>query len=75
MRPEALTFASRPGADTLQGVVSERRYAGRVAYYVVATPSGEVEVLAPPNASREGDQVLVAPSSGGPVPRAFRRSG
>jgi putative spermidine/putrescine transport system ATP-binding protein len=74
VRPEALTFATRPGPDTLEGVVSERRYAGRVAYYVVATRSGEIEVLAPPTASREGDHVLVAPSPGGPVPRAFRRT-
>ena len=74
VRPEALTFAARPGPETLEGVVSERRFAGRVAYYLVATDSaGEVEVLAPSGAAREGDRVLVAPSSGGPVPRAFRR--
>jgi len=73
VRPEALTFASRPGAETLEGAVSERRFAGRVAYYVVATSAGEVEVLAPVNAAREGDRVLVAPSPSGPVPRAFRR--
>src|SRR5262249_17494113 len=29
VRPESLTFAARPGPDTLEGVVSERRYAGR----------------------------------------------
>jgi hypothetical protein len=40
----------------------------------VATESaGEVEVLAPPGAAREGDSVLVLPSPGGPVLRVFPR--
>jgi ABC-type Fe3+/spermidine/putrescine transport system ATPase subunit len=74
IRPEALEFASRPRADALEGEVVERRYAGREAYFRVATESaGEIEVLAPPLAAREGDRVLVVPAPGGPVPRVFPR--
>ena len=72
IRPEALEFTSRPRADALEGKVGERRYAGRTAYFRVATEAaGEVEVLAPPLAAREGDRVLMVPSPGGPVPRVF----
>jgi len=74
VRPEALTFAARPAADALEGVISERRYAGRVAYFRVATRAAEIEVLAPPSAAGEGDGVFVVPSPGGPVPRAFPRT-
>jgi ABC-type Fe3+/spermidine/putrescine transport system ATPase subunit len=72
IRPEALEFASRPRADALEGEVAELRYAGRTAYFRIATEAaGEVEVLAPPLAAREGDRVLVVPAPGGPVPRVF----
>jgi ABC-type Fe3+/spermidine/putrescine transport system ATPase subunit len=74
VRPEALTFAARPAADALEGVISEKRYAGRVAYFRVATQAAEIEVLAPPGAAREGDGVFVVPSPSGPVPRAFPRA-
>jgi putative spermidine/putrescine transport system ATP-binding protein len=73
VRPEALAFVSRPTSDSLSGTVSERRYAGRVAYFLVATEAGELEVVAPPGAAREGDRVFVAPAPGGPPPRAFSR--
>jgi putative spermidine/putrescine transport system ATP-binding protein len=74
VRPEALTFAARQSADSLEGTVSERRYAGRVAYFLVATQAAEIEVLAPPGAAREGDRVFVVPAPGGPAPRAFPRA-
>jgi putative spermidine/putrescine transport system ATP-binding protein len=74
VRPEALSFTARPVVEALEGTVAERRYAGRVAYFLVATEAaGEIEVLAPPGAAREGDPVLVVPSPGGPVPRVFPR--
>jgi len=74
VRPESVAFASGPRADALAGVVQERRFAGRSAYYRVETSSGEVEVLAAPDAAREGDRVLVVPSADGPKPRAFPRN-
>ncbi len=74
VRPEALEFSARPRADALEGEVAERRYAGRSAYFRVATQAaGEVEVQAPPHSAREGDRVLVVPAPGGPVPRVFPR--
>jgi putative spermidine/putrescine transport system ATP-binding protein len=74
IRPEALEFTARPRADALEGQVVERRFAGRTAYFRIATEAaGEVEVLAPPLAAREGDRVLVVPAPGGPVPRVFPR--
>jgi ABC-type Fe3+/spermidine/putrescine transport system ATPase subunit len=75
VRPEALEFTARPRADALEGEVVERRYAGRSAYFRVATEAaGEIEVLAPPLAAREGDRVLVVLAPGGPVPRVFPRA-
>src|SRR5262245_17729804 len=75
IRPEALEFTARPRAEALEGEVVERRYAGRFAYFRVATEAaGEIEVLAPPLAAREGDRVLVVPSPGGPPPRVFPRA-
>ena len=74
VRPEALEFTARPRPDALPGEVAERRYAGRVAYFrVVTEAAGEIEVLAPPLAARDGDRVLVVPAPGGPVPRVFPR--
>ncbi len=69
-------WSSRPGRapDALEGEVVERRYAGRSAFFRVATrEAGEVEVLAPPHSAREGDPVLVVPAPGGPAPRVFPR--
>ena len=75
VRPEALEFTARPRSDALPGEVAERRYAGRVAYFrVVTEAAGEIEVLAPPLAARDGDRVLVVPAPGGPVPRVFPRA-
>jgi ABC-type Fe3+/spermidine/putrescine transport system ATPase subunit len=73
VRPESLTLAARPRPDALPGTVAERRFAGRTAFFRVRTAAGELEVLASPNAAREGDQVLVAPDPNGPRPRAFAR--
>ncbi|MEP6993094.1 MAG: ABC transporter ATP-binding protein [Acidobacteriota bacterium] len=74
VRPEALSFSARPGEESLEGVVSEYRYAGRVAYFMVATRSaGEIEVLAPPGVAREGDRVQIVPSPTGPPFRVFEK--
>ena len=73
VRPESLAFASAARADALPGTVAERRFAGRVAYFRVATAAGELEVLAGPDAAREGDRVLVVPEPSGPAPRVFPR--
>jgi len=73
VRPESLAFAGAPRSDALSGTVTERRYAGRVAYFRVATAAGEIEVLAPPDAAREEQPVLVVPAAGGPAPRVFPR--
>ena len=74
IRPESLAFAPAPSALALEGTVVERRYAGRAAYFLVATASaGELEVLASPDAAREGDRVHVVPAADGPAPRVFPR--
>ena len=74
IRPESLAFAPAPTALALEGTVVERRYAGRAAYFLVATASaGELEVLASPDAAREGDRVHVVPAVDGPAPRVFPR--
>ncbi len=73
VRPEGLAFAPGPRPDALAGTVTERRFAGRSAYYRVATAAGELEVLAAPDAAREGDRVLVVPVADGPIPRVFPR--
>jgi ABC-type Fe3+/spermidine/putrescine transport system ATPase subunit len=74
IRPESLAFAAAAAPQALAGSVVERRYAGRVAYYLVATAAGELEVLAAPDAAREGERVFVVPSPEGPSPRVFPRT-
>jgi ABC-type Fe3+/spermidine/putrescine transport system ATPase subunit len=74
VRPESLELAAAGAPDAVAGTVVERRFAGRFAYYVVAPDSGgELEVLAPPGAAREGDRVTVRPSAAGPAPLVFAR--
>ena len=74
VRPEGLAFASQSTAEALEGTVVERRYAGRAAYFLVATAAaGELEVLAAPDAAREGDRVHVVPAPEGPTARVFPR--
>jgi ABC-type Fe3+/spermidine/putrescine transport system ATPase subunit len=69
VRPESLTFAD----SGLEGRVTDRRYAGAAAYYLVALAAGgEVEVQAPAGAAREGDAVRVDLAPGGLPPRIFR---
>jgi putative spermidine/putrescine transport system ATP-binding protein len=74
VRPEGLAFAGTSAAGALEGTISERRFAGLAAYFGVATAAGEIEVLAPAAAHREGDRVAVVPSAAGPAPRVFPRS-
>jgi len=82
VRPESLELAAVGAPDSVSGTVAERRFAGRFAYYVVARDSstgaagaagGDLEVLGPPDAAREGARVGVRPSAGGPVPFVFAR--
>ncbi len=74
LRPEGLAFAAGPAAEALEGTVVERRYAGRAAYFLVATTeAGELEVLAAPDAAREGDRVHVVRAPNGPAPHVFPR--
>ena len=73
VRPESVAFAPEPRSDGLPGLVGERRFAGRTAYFRVETAAGELEVLAAPHAARVGDRVLVVPSADGPKPWAFPR--
>jgi ABC-type Fe3+/spermidine/putrescine transport system ATPase subunit len=74
VRPEGLAFTARASKDALPATVVERRYAGRLAYFLVSTErAGELEIQAPPAAAREGDRVLVVPTPSGPAPRAFPR--
>jgi ABC-type Fe3+/spermidine/putrescine transport system ATPase subunit len=55
VRPERLRFA----ASGIPGVVTERRYTGAGAFFVVESDGGRVEVLADPHAAVVGDRVLL----------------
>ena len=74
VRPEALAFSDRDTPLGLNGEVIERRYVGRMAYFVVRLyGAGEVEVLADAGAARIGQKVTVFPAPGGPPPRVYPR--
>ena len=61
-RPEAL-WLSAPGPGALIGIVTERRFAGATAMFLVRTERGNVlEVAAPPRGVRVGEAVGVMPS-------------
>jgi ABC-type Fe3+/spermidine/putrescine transport system ATPase subunit len=70
VRPESLRFAGGP--ESVAGRVAGRRFAGREAFYEIDSPAGAIEVLAPPDAAKPGDNVHVSPAPGGPRPRAYR---
>jgi ABC-type Fe3+/spermidine/putrescine transport system ATPase subunit len=76
VRPESLAL-SGAGAGAVRGVagtVTERRYAGHLAFYTVRlVGGGEAEVLAAPDAARANDSVLVVPAPSGPLPLAYPR--
>ena len=56
VRPEQPRFGASDSG--LSGVVTERRYTGAAAFYLVTTDAGDrVEVLAEPGAARVGDRV------------------
>ena len=63
-RPEGLQFAA-PAPGILAGTVTERRFAGGVASFLVGLESGTVEVQATPRAARVGDRVGLEPSGQG----------
>ncbi len=74
VRPEGLTLSRSPALDALPGQVVGRRFAGRVAYFDVASEGGaSIEVLGASDAARVGERVFLSPSPGGPPPRAFPR--
>jgi ABC-type Fe3+/spermidine/putrescine transport system ATPase subunit len=74
VRPESLRFAAAPSPEALPGEVVGRRYAGRSASFDVSLGGETVlELLAPPEAARPGDRVLVSPDPEGPMPRVFAR--
>jgi ABC-type Fe3+/spermidine/putrescine transport system ATPase subunit len=61
LRPEALRFASMetPG---LRATVTDRRFAGSSAYFLVTTTAGAlIEVNAPPDSAAVGDRVSLVP--------------
>lgn len=75
-RPEGLALLTPGAADGLPGKVVDRRYAGPLTYYTVALAGGvEAEVLAAPDAAREGDEVAVAPMAEGALPWLFSAGG
>ncbi|MES1260080.1 MAG: ABC transporter ATP-binding protein, partial [Gemmatimonadota bacterium] len=60
LRPEAIRFAP---AGALAGRVSHRRFAGAMAYFSVTLDGGgEVELVAAPDAARDGDTVRLEPT-------------
>ena len=74
VRPEALAFSERDTPLGLNGEVIERRYAGRIAYFVVRLyGAGEVEVVADARAAQVGQKVTVFPAPGGAPPRVYPR--
>jgi ABC-type Fe3+/spermidine/putrescine transport system ATPase subunit len=59
VRPEQLRFDA--GEAGLAGVVTERRYTGAAAFFLITTAGGErIEVLANPGAARVGDRVSIS---------------
>jgi ABC-type Fe3+/spermidine/putrescine transport system ATPase subunit len=74
VRPEGLAFSDRDSPLGLDGEVVERRYSGRMAFFVVRLyGAGEVEVLADSRAVAVGQKVSVFPAPGGPPPRVYPR--
>ena len=64
-RPEGLRITT-PDAGRVTGVVTNRRFTGAVAYFLVETPAGlALEVAGAPDAAREGETVGVEPTGTG----------
>ena len=65
VRPEGLRLVPE-SPDQMTGTVTDRRFTGAIAYFLVETESGLVlEVAAEPTAARVGDRVGVSPASSG----------
>ncbi len=64
VRPEAVELVP-PAPGLLTGRVTDRRYAGALAYFLVRTEAGELEVLAPPDAARVDTEVGLRPGRRG----------
>jgi len=61
VRPEAMRLVADGGAAAIEGRVTERRFVGALAYFMVDDGAGvTVEVQAPPRAVGVGDRVRVA---------------
>src|SRR5215471_2134667 len=74
VRLEGPEFADRASPLALDGEIIERRFAGRMAYFVVRLyGSGEVEVLAGADAAEVGQKVSVLPAADGPPPRVYAK--
>jgi len=59
VRPEQLRFDTEEVG--LAGIVTERRYTGAAAFFLITTTGGErIEVLANPGAARVGDRVSIS---------------
>jgi putative spermidine/putrescine transport system ATP-binding protein len=64
IRPEAVSLAE-PGPTMLRGRVTDRRFTGAQAFYLVETSAGVIEVAGPPDGPDEGAAVGVSPSGRG----------
>jgi ABC-type Fe3+/spermidine/putrescine transport system ATPase subunit len=65
VRPEGLRITT-PDAGRVTGVVTNRRFTGAVAYFLVETPAGlALEVAGAPDAARDGETVGVEPTGTG----------
>jgi len=61
IRPEALRFAPVDPSG-LSGTVTDRRFAGATAFFLIHTAGGQVvEISAPPSAAAVGDRVSLFP--------------
>jgi ABC-type Fe3+/spermidine/putrescine transport system ATPase subunit len=62
-RPEALGFVPHRTKNTLDGTVSDRRFAGSFYVYTVEVENGELEVQAVGDTAKVGDRIGIAPLS------------
>ncbi len=75
-RPEALVIGSAGGAGGgVAGEVLDRRFAGALTQYRVATAGGEVLVFTDGAAARVGERVRLRPKGAGAGLRAFAAEG
>jgi hypothetical protein len=61
LRPQSLRLAP-PGPHALPATVTGRRFVGPDALFALRTDGGTIEIAAPSDAARSGDEVGVVPS-------------